>query len=141
MDYFTMSGTAAESAADEDLGSGAVLLLPDFKDATGATRHLAVGAGKDATIYVTNRDSMGKFNPLNDDGIYQEISGAIGGVVSAPAYFNGAVYFGAVGDSVKAFAISNARLATVATSHGTGTFGYPGASPSVSANGTSNGIL
>ena len=48
------------------------------KDASGQTRHLAVGAGKDGNIYVVDRDSMGKFNSQNNDAIYQEISGAIG---------------------------------------------------------------
>ena len=27
-------------------------------------RHLGVGAGKDSTIYVFDRDNMGKFNPI-----------------------------------------------------------------------------
>ena len=46
-DYFEMSNTVAESNADEDLGSGGVVLLPDETDASGTVRHLAVGAGKD----------------------------------------------------------------------------------------------
>ena len=43
-DYFNMYNTVAESDADEDLGSGGALLLPDLKDSTGLIRHLAVGA-------------------------------------------------------------------------------------------------
>ncbi|MDB5976637.1 MAG: pyrrolo-quinoline quinone, partial [Nevskia sp.] len=58
-DYFTMHNTVAESNADQDLGSGGLLLLPDVKDSTGVTRHLVVGGGKDAAIYVINRDAMG----------------------------------------------------------------------------------
>ena len=71
-DYFTMSNTVSESNADEDLGSGGALVLPDMTDANGVTRHLAVGAGKDQTIYLVDRDNMGKFNPQADN-IYQEI--------------------------------------------------------------------
>ena len=58
-----------------------------------------------------------------------------------PAYFNNTVYFGAVGDTLKAFTISNAKLATPASSHTSVSFGYPGSTPSVSANGTSGAIV
>ncbi|MBV8259435.1 MAG: PQQ-binding-like beta-propeller repeat protein, partial [Paraburkholderia sp.] len=61
-DYFSVSNTVAESNADEDLGSGGALVLPDFTDSNGGVHHLALGAGKDAEIYVVNRDSMGKFS-------------------------------------------------------------------------------
>ncbi len=141
VDYFTPHNTVAESSADLDLGSGGAILLPDVQDAGGVTKHLSVGAGKDAIIYVADRDSMGKFN-ANTDQIYQEISGQLGGqVFSMPAYFNGTVYFGAVGDALKSFPVTNARLAVVAASQTTHNFGYPGTTPSVSANGTTNGIV
>jgi hypothetical protein len=141
-DYFTMFNTDAESNADEDLGSGGAMVLPDLKDASGNTWHLAVGAGKDAHIYVVNRDLMGKFNTSNDSAIYEEIDGGLsGGAFSMPAYFNSAVYFGAVGDSLKVFSIVNARLGASATSKSAASFGYPGTSPSISANGTTNGIV
>ena len=58
-----------------------------------------------------------------------------------PAYFNNTVYYGAVGTSIKAFAISNAQLGSSAKSQTANSFPYPGASPSISANGTGNGIL
>jgi hypothetical protein len=107
----------------------------------GHTRHLAVGAGKDSNIYLVDRDGMGKFNPSKNN-IYQEIQSALSGAVfSMPAYFNNAIYYGAVGDNIKAFAISNAQLASKPSSQTGNTFGYPGATPSISANGTSNAIL
>jgi hypothetical protein len=58
-----------------------------------------------------------------------------------PAYFNGAVYFGSIGDSIKAFSINNAALSTTPASKTANTFGSPGATPSVSANGAANGIV
>ncbi len=141
-DYFTMFNTNAESSVDEDLGSGGAMVLPDLQDSSGSTWHLAVGAGKDTHIYVVNRDSMGKFNSDIDSAIYQEVDGGLsGGVYSMPAYFNNTVYFGAVGDSLKAFSIVNARLSASASSKSATSFAYPGASPSISANGTSNGII
>ena len=140
-DYFSMYNTVAESAADEDLGSGGALLLPDLNDSTGHIRHLAVGAGKDKNIYVVNRDNMGKFNPTKNN-IWEEIGVALpGGAFSMPAYYNNTVYYGGVGDHIKAFAVSQARLASSPASESGHTFPYPGATPSLSANGNLNGIL
>jgi len=140
-DYFEMFNQSNENSTDEDLGSGGALVLPDLTDSSGNTRHLAVGAGKDGNIYVVDRDAMGKFNP-SANNIYQQIQGALAGsVFSMPAYFNNTVYYGGVGDSIKAFAISAARLASSASSQTGNQFGYPGATPSISANGTGNAIL
>lgn len=140
-DYFEMSNQSAENSSDQDLGSGGALVLPDLTDGSGQTRHLAAGAGKDANIYIVDRDSLGKFNP-NSNNIYQEVSGALaGGVFSTPAFFNNTIYYGAVGDSIKAFAIKNATLATVAASQTAKIFPYPGATPSISANGSNHAIL
>jgi Immunoglobulin domain len=141
LDYFTPLNTVSESNADTDFGSGGPLLLPDVVDSNGATRHLAVGSGKDSIIYVVDRDNMGKFN-ASADNIYQQINGQIsGGVWAKPSYFNGTVYYGAVGDSIKAFPIVSGKLATTPSSHSAHSFGYPGATPSISANGATNGIV
>ena len=138
-DYFATSNTNDQSNADTDLGSGGVLLVPDVVDSGGTTRRLAVGAGKDANIYVVNRDSMGKFR---SGGPYQTLSGSLAGAVfSKPAFFNGKLYYGAVGDRIKAFAITNALFSSAASSQTSNTFGYPGATPSISSNGSANGIV
>src|SRR5882762_5460555 len=142
-DYFTPQNTIAESNADQDLGSGGAIALPDVTDISGKTRHLAVGAGKDAIIYVVDRDAMGEFN-ASADQIYQEIKGQLGGgsgVFSMPAYFNSAVYYGAVGDSVKVFPLVIGKLAETPSSQTANTFGYPGTTPSISANGSTNAIV
>jgi hypothetical protein len=140
-DYFEMSNTVSESNNDEDLGSGGAIVLPDLKDEKGVVHHLAVGAGKDQNIYVVNRADLGKFNPNNDNAIYQEIDGEIGGVWSKPAYFNNIVYYAASGDTLKAFPIANAKLADAPSRQSAISFAYPGATPTVSANGTKNGIV
>jgi outer membrane protein assembly factor BamB len=64
-----------------------------------------------------------------------------GGVFSSPAYFNSVVYYADVGGTLKAFPITNARLGNASTAQSTTLFQYPGASPAVSANGTSNAII
>jgi hypothetical protein len=141
LDYFTPLNTVSESDSDTDFGSGGELLLPDVVDGNGNTRHLAVGSGKDANIYVVDRDNMGKFSGTADN-IYQLITGQLsGGVYSKPSYFNGTVYYGANGDSIKAFPVVNGLLATSPSSHSAITFPYPGATPTISASGTTNGIV
>jgi hypothetical protein len=141
LDYFTPSNTTTESSADLDFGSGGPLLLPDVADANGTIRHLAVGSGKDANIYVLDRDNMGKFNS-GGDIIYQEITGALSsGEFGKPSYFNSTVYYGAVGDTLKAFPVSNAELATTRSSQSSTQFGYPGTTPTISANVGVNGIV
>ena len=140
-DYFEMFNQSSENSTDDDLGSGGALVLPDLTDSSGKARHLAVGAGKDGNIYVVDRDAMGKFNP-SANNIYQQIQGALAGsVFSTPAYFDNTMYYGAVGDSIKAFAIQNAQLASSPSSQTGNQFGYPGVTPSISANGTGNAIL
>lgn len=140
-DFFEMHDAVQQSAADADLGSGGVLLLPDLKDGSGNTMHLAIAAGKDSNLYVVSRDSMGRFDPDNDN-IYQKLLGVLpGGVWGTPAYFNNTIYYGPVGNPIQAFAVANAKLSTTATAHTSVGFGYPGPTPSISANGTGNGIV
>jgi hypothetical protein len=103
-----------------------------------------VGAGKDTNIYVADRDNMGKYNIATQDNsnVYQELPGALAhGAWSSPAYFNETVYYGGQGDVLKAFPLSNALLGTTPSSKSATTFAYPGTSPSISANGTTNGIV
>jgi hypothetical protein len=141
-DYFDMFNSDRESDGDWDLGSGGVLVLPDMTDASGVVRHLAIGAGKDSNVYLVDRDNMGKFNPENDNAIYQELYGAVpDGIWSMPAFFQGHVYYGAVNGPIRSFEFSKARLVAAPVSSTSATFPYPGATPSISANGSSNAIL
>lgn len=140
-DYFATFDTIAQSNRDQDLGSGGVVVLPPFNDASGITRNLAVGAGKDGKIYVVDRNAMGKFN-ASRNAIWQEIDGQLAaGVFGMPAYFGNTVYIGAVGDKLKAFTIASAKLSGAPTSQSPETFAYPGTTPSVSANGSQNAIV
>jgi hypothetical protein len=141
-DYFNMYDTVNESDNDTDLGSGGALVLPAMKDVNGKTRYLAIGAGKDQNIYIVDRTNMGKFNPNNDSAIYQEIDGALaGGIWGAPAYFDGNIYYGPVGNNLLQFRFSKAKLSLSPHSKSVASFTYPGTTPSVSANGASNGIV
>ena len=140
-DYFDMDNTVAESNGDVDLGSGGAMLLPDQTDSTGVARQLAVGAGKDGHLYVVNRSNMGKFS-MSNNAIWEDMPGALpGGIWATPAYFQGTVYYGDVGGTLKAFGIQQALLGKTPTSQTSISFAYPGTAPAVSANGSSDGIV
>jgi hypothetical protein len=143
-DFFEPYNTIAESNGDIDMGSGGALLLPDMTDASGTTRHLIVGAGKDRNIFVGDRDNLGKFNQktANNSNLYQDLPNALAnGAWSSPAYFNSTVYYAGQNDTLKAFPIIQAKLATTPASQSTVVFPYPGSTPSVSANGSQDGIV
>lgn len=145
VDYFAMYNVVAENAADGDLGSGGPLVLPPMKDASGKIWRLAIGAGKDRNIYLVNRDDMGRFNPHDDRKIYQEIYDGLKGAMlqgmrGAPAYFDNRLYFGPLNQPILEFRFQNARLIAKPVSETALKFVYPGATPSISADGTRNGI-
>lgn len=148
-DYFTPSNQNSLDSGDTDLGSGGVLVLPDQP---GTYPHLLVEAGKQGNVYVVNRDifaasdsshplkNMGHYSS-SSNGIVQQLNTAVGGMWATPVYFNGKVYFGGSGDSLKAFTIANGLLSTTASDKTAATFGYPGMTPTISANGVSNAVL
>ena len=142
-DYFNMYNTVTESNDDEDLGSGGAMVVPNIKDSSGGVHELVVGAGKDQNIYLADRTNMGKFNPNNNNQIYQELTGAMaGGVFSSPAFSQGTIYYGASGDNIKAFPFnSSAMLNSTPQSKTTTSFGYPGATPSISGSTKKDMIL
>ncbi len=145
-DYFTPHDQQDLFDNDEDLSSGGVVVLPD-EVGSMAHPHLVVSAGKEGTIYLVDRDNMGQFNPTDDSQIVQSLVGAIGvsnalgGTFATPAYFNNTVYYLGVNDVIKAFTITGASIGSSPSSQGSTIFGFPGATPSISANGTTDGIV
>jgi hypothetical protein len=135
-DYFTPWNQATLSANDQDLGSGGIAILPDQ---SGTNPHLLVQAGKQGTIYLVNRDNMGHFNGSRNN-IVQEL-GILFAAFSSPVYFNGKLYYWGWNDVLRAFTVRDGMLSNTPADVGAVLFKFPGATPAVSANGTSNGIL
>ncbi len=139
-DYFTPHDQAAMQASDADLGSGGPMLLPDSVGST-AHPHLIVGAGKPGIIHLLDADDMGKYNSTNDSQIVQELTGAIGGgSYATPAYFNHRIYYTGKTDNVKAFDIADGVITPEPSSKSPTALGPFTGSPTVSANGTNDGI-
>ncbi len=154
LSYFTPYNWAALNGPDLDVaGAGPSLILPDQ---AGANPHLLVSVDKNGTIYLLDRDNMGGHDANDNSNVVQTICDAFPGrtdcsqlreekddhiVRSSPAYWNGYVYFGGQQDNVKAFQLVNGKLTTSPVSKSPTILGFPGATPSVSANGNSNGIV
>jgi PQQ enzyme repeat len=139
-DYFQMENQSSENGSDTDLGSGGTLLVSP-KDTVGTVHQLAVGAGKDNNLYVVDRTNLGKFNSSRN-AIYQQLIGALpGGIFSTPAAYNLRIYYGPVGSPILAFQFKNAKLLAKPVASTPNPFGYPGATPSISANANTNGIV
>jgi hypothetical protein len=136
LDYFTPPNQAKLAAKDLDLGSGGPLLVTDQQ---GAAEHLLIGGGKDGTLYVINRDRMGHYRPKLGKAP-QAIANPVHGIFSSPAYYNGMVYMNAVGDLLKQYEVVGGRLIGPVAVAGVPA-NYPGATPSVSADGDAGGIV
>ncbi len=138
VDYFTPYNQQSLAAQDLDVGSSGLTVLPDQ---TGPYTHELVGSSKDGTIYVIDRDNMGKFNSTKNN-IIQEIDNQLpAGGFDTPAYFNGQVYFGGQGENLKAYQVTNGLLANSPTSQSGNTLANHGATSSISANGTADGVV
>jgi len=141
-DYFTPWDQHQLDNNDNDVGSGGVMLLPNQPGTTYP--HLLLMAGKKGDIYLISRDNMGHWNPNgNDNQIVQSLPNAVGGVWGAPAFWNDNIYFGGIGDHLKAFAFDPVAqlISSSPTSSSPQSFGYPGPTPSVSSNGNTNAIV
>jgi Bacterial Ig-like domain (group 1) len=142
-DYFTPFDQATMAATDTDLGSGGVTLLPPQPGSS--TPNLLVASGKDADIYLVNRDNLGQYNATNNDQITQYIPAALGGeLFGTPVYWNNTLYFLAHQDYLKAYALSITKgVSAISTTPIAQTaskltnVGFP----VLSANGNTNGIV
>src|SRR5579863_731968 len=91
-DWFTPFDQSVLDSHDEDQGSGGVLLLPD-QPAGSPRRHLLVTGGKDGTLYLLDRDDLGKFNSTSNQ-VWQSFPNSGPALRAAPAWWNNNVYQG-----------------------------------------------
>ncbi len=142
-DYFSPFNNHDLDRRDADFGAGGLVLLPS---SVGSAAHpnLLVAAGKDGTIYLVDRQNMGKFDAMTDH-IVQEwgktTTTGINGALNTPAFFNNTIYyFPSYGGDGRAYSISNGAMSSAYTSHSSDFQGQMTGTVSVSANGATNGI-
>lgn len=144
LDLFTPSNQASLDEADNDFGSGGVLVLPDQP---GSTPHLAVAAGKVGSLFLMNEDDLGGYSTQKNNvlGSYN-----VGACWCGQSYFvDPSDGMGRVvssgGQHVLVYKVQTSpTVALVKASQSPGlvsTVQFPGFFTSISSNGTSNPII
>ena len=141
-DFFTPFNESFLDGQDFDVGSGGAVVLPDSAGSL-AHPHLLIGGDKQGILYLVDRDNMTGFN-AGGDLVVQEVT-VIGGscitcgIFSTPAFWEGRLYVVAIGDVLKQYTLVNASLTPARQA--SDVFGFPGATPAISSNGATNGIV
>jgi hypothetical protein len=137
--FFAPSDQATLDSGDIDFGSGGATILID--QPSGPVQRLAIGGGKEGTLFLLNRDNLGG-NTSNDAGAVQSFS--VGNrIFGTPAFWQNTLYITPITDHVKSYTFnaSTGHFNTSPASQSPSTFGFPGSTPSISSQGTSNGIV
>ena len=140
-DFFTPANQSFLDSNDFDVGSGGAIVV----DSAGAHPHLVIGGDKQGVLYVIDRDNMTGFNSNGDQ--IQKVAITAGpaciicGLFSTPAFWEGKLYVVAIGDVLKQYTLANGVLSSLPARQASDMFGIPGASPVVSSNGATNGIV
>ncbi|HYL83436.1 MAG TPA: pyrrolo-quinoline quinone [Candidatus Angelobacter sp.] len=137
-DYFTPLDQASLDANDTDFGSGAATILVD--QPAGPVTHLVIGGGKQGNLFLLNRDNMGKFNSSSNNVIQTINLG--NSIFATPVFWQNNLYVAGVGP-LKQFVFSAAtgKFNGAPLSQSSTNYRFPGATPSISSNGTVNGIV
>jgi hypothetical protein len=135
-DSFTPHDQAQLDAQDGDLGSGGPVLAGG--DASGPQR--LVFASKAGRLYVLDPAHLGGYDATRDAGALQS-SDVSEGEYGAPAYWNGHVYLQGSGVSLQDYRLTNGRLSAAPVATSRAPMPNPGATPTISANGTRDGIV
>ena len=153
-DWFSPFNTDALNGADNDLGSGGLLLIPNT--------NLLVGGGKEGKLYVLDKGNLGHFNAAGDTQIVQswQAAGLPKNGVAPPAppqglhHIHGSpiiwdapnrgatIYVWAEADWMRAFTFRSGRFDTAPadmTTMTTPALSMPGAMLSLSADGSRSG--
>jgi hypothetical protein len=143
-DSFTPAEQDTLNSGDRDLGAGGAALLVNLP----SQKQIVIGGGKGATfagqLYVLDSGALGGYKQGvgASDKVLQEFS-FNHAIFATGAFWQNTLYIAGVNGPAMAFAVnpSAGTLNTNPTSTSSANFGFPGATPSVSASGTSNGIV
>jgi hypothetical protein len=143
--YFTPADQQNLSAGDSDHGAGGAAILLD-QPSGSPHQHLVIGGGKEGNLFLLNRDNLGGYgggaNPPDSNAVQKFSVG--NAIFATAAFWNNSLYIAGTGGPMKAFSFDMAKgqFNTAASSQsGPINFGFPGATPSVSSSGTTNGIV
>jgi fibronectin type 3 domain-containing protein len=140
-DWFTPADQSNLDGNDTDHGSGGAAILINLP-----AGNFVIGGGKEGNLFLLNCSSMGHYganaNPVNSNAA--QIVNVGGSIFSTSAFWNNSLYIAPSGGNLQAFPLNTTTgLFTVGSATSTTTsFGFPGATPSISASSaTANGIV
>jgi hypothetical protein len=136
-DFFTPYNQAYLNLNDLDLGSGGVVLLPDQPQ---PHPHEMIVIGKEGSIYVIDRDSLGKFNAGGNSQIPQFLPFATGEVDGVPLYWNNMLFVAGQNFPVQAYLLTNGSLSAAPIYYASLVFPNP-VGLVLSAQGNNNPVL
>jgi hypothetical protein len=138
--YFTPDNQQNLDTIDLDHGSGGAAILID--QPSGPVPHLLIGGGKDAILYMVNRDTLGGFDAAANHVVQPLNVGQ--SIFATSAFWNNSLFIAGSGGALKQYTFNPTMgLFGISPAHSSpSSFGFPGATPSVSATpGSANGIV
>ena len=139
-DWFTPADQSNLDGSDADHGSGGAAIIVNTPNG-----NFVIGGGKEGTLFLHDQANMGHYGanatPANSNA--RQFFNIGNGIFSTAAFWNNSLYIAPSGGPLQAypfdtvagmFKTGNATQASVS-------FGFPGATPSVSSNGANNGII
>jgi len=137
-DYFTPLDQATLDANDTDFGSGAATILVD--QPSGPVTRLVIGGGKQGNLFLLNRDNLGKFSGTTNN-VLQTINTG-NSIFATPVFWQDNLYVAPIG-ALKQYVFNPAtgKFNGAPSSQTSATFGFPGATPALSSNGSVAGIV
>ena len=139
--YFTPFNQACLNPADEDFGSGGVMLTPDI-----TSNFYAITASKTGTIFVMNRANPGGFTPpknqtcpaIGTNANQEYFQGAMRQYFTTPAYWNLHLYYIPMKSPLSRYQLNLScnpgPICTTGFDTSAVTFGYA-ANPAISSSG------
>ncbi len=157
-DYFTPADQASDDQNDDDFGAGGATILAQLSTAVTINgtpvQNLILGGEEDGNLFVLNRDKLGGYDTNgNNAGVVQwiqptshETTSPNNGVIyGTGAYWNGNFYIMVSGSNtalqVYQLNPTTAQFTPTPAAASSPSFGYPGGTPTVSAQGATNGVL
>jgi fibronectin type 3 domain-containing protein len=138
-DWFTPADQSNLDGNDTDHGSGGAAILINLP-----AGNFVIGGGKEGNLFLLNCSAMGHYganaNPVNSNAA--QIVNVGGGIFATSAFWNNSLYITPSGGNLQAFPLNTTTgLFTAGSATSTTTsFGFPGATPSISSSGATNGI-
>jgi hypothetical protein len=141
VDWFAPYNAVSLSSSDKDVGTGGAVLLPGT--------HYLIELEKTGTNFLVDQTRLGHFssNGVSDTNIIQEFAAtaATDAIGQCPVYWNGPanqfIFIMCGNGQAKAFLFNGSTIQTTPLATGPVTQSNKGGGLSLSANGTTNGIL